>query len=424
MTTNKHSFIFYVFLMLMTIIITGCTASPLSEREMKNDISSNKESLLYESKVSEFEILKRQTNKEDKYDKSTCRVVIDKGNFDSIEYYEIEYEYYDKGGWILNSILPSMKSDWLTEVKEPIDLDSIVNLIDGINITAEYSQIPQSDYCGVIQTTVSSNSIVSIEITSQSTDLKNKTDIVKIRFQVENSLMKIIGVNTLKFEFVGETWALVEYNMEKDNYAKYNYNTENFIEFDIDSIEKLLVDHEANFNENYFEIANLNIIDITNISSGEIFKIEVEYDYIQTFSTRRIHETFNYTFSNGKWEFGTIFIQSNNISALNILGVWNGMSESKNTNIVVYVNSIEGNNVNLDLKVIHLKNGIIRDQEVYNDLIGEFDIDNFKLKLDTGYSASKDWYYGYIVFNEHDITVSGRIGNPGDYHSPYVFTRM
>ena len=62
------------------------------------------------------EIVKRQTNEEDKEDIVYCKVITNEG-FCQMEYqFELLYNYYDEGGWILDMVTPVNQEEW-----KPID---------------------------------------------------------------------------------------------------------------------------------------------------------------------------------------------------------------------------------------------------------------------------------------------------------------
>lgn len=102
-------------------MLAGCGAkmdAPPAEEQIFTDISEYgiAEWMEEPGEIVDCEIVKRQTNEEDKEDIVYCKVTSNEG-FCQMEYqFELLYNYYDEGGWILDMVTPVNQDEW-----KPID---------------------------------------------------------------------------------------------------------------------------------------------------------------------------------------------------------------------------------------------------------------------------------------------------------------
>lgn len=107
---KKPSFLFFIFT-LFVLLLSGCNigGSP-GEAALKEMLCTvHPECLkryIYQEEVFELdklEIIRRQTNKEEKTDKVDCRLFVHNENYEGQFNYTLYLNYWDKGGWQLDN---------------------------------------------------------------------------------------------------------------------------------------------------------------------------------------------------------------------------------------------------------------------------------------------------------------------------------
>lgn len=120
-----------IFLILVCLLLAGCGMQVKEEKQISEDILQ--QSILPGgggAQINNLEILRRQTNKDDKQDLVFVRV---DGEFRDLEFtcqYELTYEFYDEGGWLLQEILPYCTEEWEIQCPEQERLEQ--DLMDPI----------------------------------------------------------------------------------------------------------------------------------------------------------------------------------------------------------------------------------------------------------------------------------------------------
>lgn len=166
---TKETRIALMLILAMIFLLTACKEKPYDEKKIMQDIPADilairVDGVGYSMTVDSLEIVKRQT--EDRVDEIYCTIVM------SNQYYKVEgdyyccYNYYDKGGWILESSnisnvnisilseeLPSIVEEEL--LKEHISYkskfydiqDVSVEKTNDIGYTIKYNIIRKNTYC-------------------------------------------------------------------------------------------------------------------------------------------------------------------------------------------------------------------------------------------------------------------------------------
>jgi len=103
--------ILVVYTSLVLCMLMACSKSSVSQRQIEEDILSQEEiqncfttDFVSSSKIelTEVEILKRQTNIEEKEDKIYCDIQMKNKYFSATLNAEVFYGYYDEGGWLID----------------------------------------------------------------------------------------------------------------------------------------------------------------------------------------------------------------------------------------------------------------------------------------------------------------------------------
>lgn len=124
-------------LLLVILMLSGCGMGKVSKNTLETDIiSSDIIQTIYTSnytnsseyKLKECTISKEQINKDDKQDIIFCDVIVENQYFNVITSLQVLYNYYDKGGWILENIMVSNDSIKVSPIAPP-EADLIQNTI-------------------------------------------------------------------------------------------------------------------------------------------------------------------------------------------------------------------------------------------------------------------------------------------------------
>lgn len=117
-----------LFCSLCILLLTSCGTAEKSEKELQADVQAEDFMLYnYDLEVEEFEIIKRQTNDDDKQDFVWCSVQAENEYFTYENEFELEYVLYNDG-WILeeSNINRNMRAYTLKENVVMVDENTLV----------------------------------------------------------------------------------------------------------------------------------------------------------------------------------------------------------------------------------------------------------------------------------------------------------
>ena len=111
----KKRFILSIILTFFILLASGCGVSKVpNENKLKEMLKAKypecfqryvqQQDEVFE--VDDFEILRRQTNKEEKTDKADCKIIVHNKSYEGVFNYTLYSNYYDKGGWQIDSYEP------------------------------------------------------------------------------------------------------------------------------------------------------------------------------------------------------------------------------------------------------------------------------------------------------------------------------
>ena len=142
--------------MLFAIILTGCSNNGKSEKEIASDLSNSDYLPVDGLVISDIDAFQRRTDTKDGTDLVYVKA---SGKAGSIEYqfsYLLNYLYFDKGGWILQSAEPYQMEEWsIDSVDETIVQKDVVEndygILYGVAIT-DFARLldnisPQTGVC-------------------------------------------------------------------------------------------------------------------------------------------------------------------------------------------------------------------------------------------------------------------------------------
>lgn len=95
----------------MLVLLSGCSEPAKSEEAIVNDLQANQIFISTDTKISDYEIIKRQTDVENKTDLVYITVYTNAPELTSSLTYELKYELYNEG-WILESVMRYWDGPW------------------------------------------------------------------------------------------------------------------------------------------------------------------------------------------------------------------------------------------------------------------------------------------------------------------------
>lgn len=149
-------FFLCVSLTLTLILLCGCSKSGKSEKEIIKDLQANPVFIATDIEISDYDIIKRQTDTENKTDVIYITVHTNAPELTSSLTYELKYELYNEG-WILESVMRYYDGPWefsglsdeqlLEDIKENDYYFSDWNLdVENIEVTNEFCDSSAMSY--------------------------------------------------------------------------------------------------------------------------------------------------------------------------------------------------------------------------------------------------------------------------------------
>lgn len=106
--------LFLVLSVILLLILSGCAESAKSEEEILNDLRQREDFISPSAKISDYEIIKRQTDIQNKSDLIYITVYTNEPELTCTLSYIMRYELYNDG-WILESVIRDMDGPWSIE---------------------------------------------------------------------------------------------------------------------------------------------------------------------------------------------------------------------------------------------------------------------------------------------------------------------
>ena len=304
-------------IIIIVLMISACSTTSKSKTDIIKDIQSN----LHETEtVKSITIEKRDTDKAAKEDIVWCSVTTNDTSVERTRHYIVKYRLYTDGGWILADIQTDSSKQISARPIAGVDEVTVRNSLLGktLNINGDTWDITQ-------------DSIYSVGVLSNNTDLKAQTDKVIIELKLFADTMVAEGDLEAYYIFDNNGWKLSHvvqgqnfisefrtglgpsFN-EKDYlsaliskqmpYSKGNY--QQFITSNLDEIIDFKVDSQTTENRGLYYIVNCNyILEKKAVSFSVNAKLIFSYD------------------PNGGWAISSIDYSPRAIS-LNLLGDWVG----------------------------------------------------------------------------------------------------
>ena len=313
-----------IIVFVTAILLSSCSESVPNESKIKTDLEETRVTNLFNSEgIDKIEVVKRNTDNDRKIDTVWIKIDSSDEEVAYIRYLRLDYQLYDQGGWILESVEPDERSLWastpLIGVKEDMIKESIMGL--RVNIDGDEWIFDQE-------------SISEIIIDSQNPLLEQKKDSASITVNLASDVLVAQGQMQLEFAFDND-WKMDDYRVStpfesnfKDN-AKFNLTVEQLItEVSKTPITfySVVGSHTGNqiININSNDVSNFSIINTESQNKGVIQVLNCVFSLNKRLVTFDVEAkiTYEYDKLNG-WEFkNTIYLPK--VKSVIIEGQWIG----------------------------------------------------------------------------------------------------
>ena len=315
--TSKH-IVINIFLMLASIILTACSPQNMTESEIEADFTGTIRNILpIEESLDHFEIINRETDKDNQTDTIWCRAESHDDDTAYVRFYEIKYQLVDKE-WVLESTTPYRESEWAkvptmgvkdSLIAELITADVISSYLGNvIKIDGEEWHIGESGYElyisdeminfllemligfdigyeSVSSIRVSNATVGNTEIINRDTQLALNSD--KITMTVELMHDVLMAKGEMQFDFIYEDgWVLDNAHVTKHFASSQRPGTEFELteEEALSAIAKHAINNPVEFGEQYLNKQNISI------SSNEISDFRIKNEVLTHLNTVQVYE--------------------------------------------------------------------------------------------------------------------------------------
>lgn len=359
----KKRLITLIALMVAIVwVCTGCS-SAVKEKDIKEDLENyTKERLLDDGqKIDKVEIDKRNTDKQQKLDEIWCTVTVKDSNLEYQKHYILIYLLYDQGGWNLDEVdSDESKKDTVIPVKG-VTKKNVKESLEGKTVKTEEGKW-----------NIESGEIKSLEIQSQKTDLKKKTDNLTVQITLDSEIETASGEIKIKYAFDDEWGLKTVKEQEKLKVSSKKDKALNKSEDDlISDLEKEDIYYAVNqdersdddegsimtdpiqYNIKKDEISNFKIVSDKRRNKGKDVIYKCSFDMKKTMMSCNMEAELEYIYATEEdeegWYLNSISTKIKQDSlTCDLQGEWKGTYEGVGLelgNAELNITSVDGNNI-------------------------------------------------------------------------------
>ncbi len=116
--------ILIALLCAFVVTLTSCGVKN-NEPDLLSDLSKQDLHLQEKLNVKSVEIIKRNTNKENKKDEVYVKAIADGFGVECDLQYKLVYNYYTDGGWVLDECIPEKTSEWCARPTRGVEAETV-----------------------------------------------------------------------------------------------------------------------------------------------------------------------------------------------------------------------------------------------------------------------------------------------------------
>lgn len=396
-----------LFFAVISVLLTACNSDPVADKKkIQTDLESYSISKILSAneRITDFEIEKRQTEKDKKTDVVWCNVKTEDESCAYEKKLVFTYGLYDEGGWKLDNVWVNSKSEWIITPLTGVSDEIIAASLNGISVTTE------NDIWNVTQDNVK---IVSID--KHETDLEAKTDTVTATVKVDDVVEEASGQLVISYTF-NDQWVLDSISgndgftaakkpgleLTVSDETLINAISEQTFEFGVNNTQTITIKKDA-------------VTDFTIESQGTSEKGRMQ-EYSSKCTLKTLYAEFDldinisyYYDSNDGWVINPISVESE-CSSVNIAGKWTGQTFSRDScELNITEMNTEGN-----IKATYALSGSNNYRYSYY-LSGKIDLNTLKIELEAGEWIDKPVWSGAddisAQLNVDNLTITGIEGH-------------
>lgn len=361
---------------VMCLGLFGC-AKVADEEAILLELQTNTDWGLLDAtdKITEIEIVSRETDKKLKRDEVWCSVTIDAGDVMYQKEAELIYGLYDEG-WKLDNVIVNYPETWIINPLRGVTEDIVKESIYYKNI-----KVGNDDWI------IEDSNVSKFSIVGQETNLEEKTDIVTVDVTIEDFVETISGQMKITYYFEDE-WKVDEITGDDSFVASVKPDKElNIIETDlINELVKQEIRHEG---------SGMNLtLTSEEISDFEIIRNEVSYKGTQQLLTCKgvltkphmkleVESQFLYNNDGTTWNSQVVHSNAKVTEVYSLEGMWEGeYNDYPNGISKLEILSVEGNEITAIYHFIPV--GMYAKEAGSYNVSGKINLDTLNLTLLAG----------------------------------------
>ena len=364
---------------LLCIGLFGC-AKVADEEKMILELQNGTDWGLLDAsdKITEIEIISRETDKKLKRDEVWCSVTIDAGEVMYKKEAELIYGLYEEG-WKLDNVTVDYPETWIINPLKGVSEDIVKESIYNKNIKV-----------GNDEWIIQGSNVSQFSIVGQETNLEEKTDVVTVDVTVEDIVETISGKMKITYYFEDE-WKVNEITGDDSFVASVKPEMElNISETDlINDLVKQEMRHEAsgmNFTMASEEISDFEIISNEVTYKGTQHLITCKNVLTKPHVKLEVESQFLYNNDGTTWFSQVVQSNAKVTEIYGLEGMWEGeYNDYPNGISKLEILSVEGN----DITAIYYFTPVgkvgkyARESGSYN-ISGKMDLDTLSMTLLAG----------------------------------------
>lgn len=180
-----------VVFILIVFFCTGCS-NVADEKKILSDLENDVHFAFLDDgeKIEKLEIDKRQTEKKQNVDTVWCTITTSDTEVLLEKNAVLQYEYYDKGGWMLNDVTVNPSNEWIRTPLKGVDDAKVLSSLYGIHITVDGEEW-----------LIEQNNITNFSIEQHNTNLENKTDEFIASLTLDSDAEEVKGQLVINYIF-------------------------------------------------------------------------------------------------------------------------------------------------------------------------------------------------------------------------------
>lgn len=313
----------FIIAVIVACSMTACGNKIADEEQIKQDLESGQKFNFLKNgeQIDEIEIIKRQTDKDQKKDTVWCTIVTSDTEVSYQKEILLTYGLYDKEGWLLDGVDVNPKNQWTMVPIKGINEEDIMDSLYDHTVVVDNEEWK-----------ITKNNLLKAEVKEQQTDLSEKKDEVTISLTLDEEIERAEGEIKVLY-FFNQGWVLdsVVSNKEFVSTIKEEYAL-NVTEGDlINEMAEMEIAYNGNGSQgkqmvtvNLQEISDFKIDDHTSEEKGSSQIYHCSYNLNKSHVVFGIEVVITYRHQSGEGWKARVNQPTATVVSTNIVGDWSG----------------------------------------------------------------------------------------------------